>query len=77
VGVVLLLAELALRAVSYAPERYRPFAHVANGRRTLFLDCYPDNPRRYFDIDLRDPAMRARYRAAGVQRVDEVAFRAP
>ena len=77
VGAVLLVGELALRAVSYAPERYRPFAHVANGRRTLFLDCYPDNPRLYFDTDLRDPATRSHFRAAGIQRVDEIAFRAP
>jgi len=29
----------------------------------LLLDCYPSNPRGYFDIDLRSPAAQARYRA--------------
>lgn len=72
-----LAVELVLRALDYAPESYGAFAHVANGRRTLFLDCYPDNPRGYFDTDLRDPAVRDRYRAWGFQRVDAVAFRAP
>ncbi len=75
--VFLLLAELVLRAIGYGPESYGALAHVANGRRTLFLDCYPDNPRGYFDIDLRDPTTRARYKELGVQRVDAVAFRAP
>jgi len=73
----LLLAELALRALGLAPESYAPFAHVANGRRTLLLDCYPDNPRGYFETDLRDPATRERFRAEGIARVDAVAFRAP
>jgi hypothetical protein len=72
-----LLGEVALRLLGYAPESHGALAHVANGRRTLFLDCYPDNPRGYFDIDLREPATRARYRRQGVQRVDAVAFRAP
>jgi hypothetical protein len=74
---VALLLEIALRLLGYAPESHGALAHVANGRRTLFLDCYPDNPRGYFDIDLRDPATRERYRRQGVQRVDAVAFRAP
>jgi len=34
-------------------------------------------PRLYFDTDLRDPATRSHFRAAGIQRVDEIAFRAP
>lgn len=74
---VLLFAELALRLAAWSPESHRPFAHVANGRRSLFLDCYPDNPRGYFTTDLRDPATRARFREAGVSRVDAIAFRAP
>jgi len=41
------------------------------------LDCYPTNPRGYFDVDLRDERTRARYRDVGVARVDEVAPRAP
>ena len=73
----LLAMEAALRVIGYAPESYPALGHVANGRRTLSLDCFPSNPRRYFDIDLRDPATRARYQELGVQRVDAVAFRVP
>jgi hypothetical protein len=73
----LLVMEVALRAVGYTPESYPALGHVANGRRTLSLDCFPSNPRRYFDIDLRDPATRARYKEEGVQRVDAVASRVP
>ncbi|MGH7534309.1 MAG: SGNH/GDSL hydrolase family protein, partial [Gemmatimonadales bacterium] len=35
------------------------------------------NPRRYFDIDLRDPATRERYRGMGVSRVDRMLPRTP
>ena len=56
----LLLAELALRAVGYAPRTFRHTERVANGRRTLLLDCYPTNPRGYFDIDLRDEKVRVK-----------------
>jgi hypothetical protein len=75
--VAALLGEAGLRLAGWAPPSYGALAHVANGRRTLFLDCYPDNPRGYFDVDLRDEATRERYRRQGVSRVDEVAFRAP
>jgi lysophospholipase L1-like esterase len=72
-----LVAEVALRLLGYTPERRGALAHVANGRRTLFLDCYPDNPRGYFEIDLRDANVRERYRRRGITRVDDVAPRAP
>jgi len=68
----LLLAEAALRAIGYAPTTFRHTERVANGRRTLLLDCYPTNPRGYFDIDLRDTDTRRRYREQGLLRVDEV-----
>jgi lysophospholipase L1-like esterase len=73
----LLLAEGAVRALGLTPRRLANTARIGDARGRLRLDCYPDNPRGYFDIDLRDPATRARYREQGVGRVDAVAARAP
>jgi lysophospholipase L1-like esterase len=77
IGLTLLAAELALRALGYAPEAHRHTERIANGHRTLLLDCYPTNPRGYFEIDLRSRETRARYRGQGVARVDEVAEQTP
>ena len=57
-------------AVQAPGELYSP-------RERLFLDCYPSNPRGYFDIDLRAAEVRRAYEARGVAGVDEVAARAP
>jgi hypothetical protein len=73
----LLAVEAALRIVGYAPERYAPVAQVSDRDHTTLLDCYPTNPRRYFDIDLRDPATRARYAEVAPHRLDAVVRRAP
>jgi lysophospholipase L1-like esterase len=51
--------ELALRYVGYSPVVAT--SREVNGDGPLLLDCYPSNPRGYFDIDLRDPAARERY----------------
>jgi hypothetical protein len=50
---------------------------MANARWTLLLDCYPTNPRGYFDIDLRQPASRELYFSVAPLRFDAVARRAP
>jgi lysophospholipase L1-like esterase len=75
--VVLLLAEVALRAIGFAPERYKSLARLAAGDGRLLLDCYPTNPRGYFDIDLREPAARERYSFLAPHRFEAVAHRAP
>ena len=77
VVVVLLLAEAAFRLLGFLPERYRATARMANARWTLLLDCYPTNPRRYFDIDLREPGNRDKYFGVAPLRFDTVAQRAP
>jgi lysophospholipase L1-like esterase len=41
------------------------------------LDCYPSNPRGYFDLDLRDPATLARFSGARVRRVETCMEEAP
>jgi lysophospholipase L1-like esterase len=74
---VALAAEGALRALSWTPERHRAPAHVYAAGQRLMLDCFPTNPRGYFDVDLRDPAVRARYEGQGLPRLGAVARRAP
>ncbi|HET6899254.1 MAG TPA: SGNH/GDSL hydrolase family protein [Vicinamibacteria bacterium] len=75
--VVALAAEGALRFSGYVPARSQGPGELYGARERLFLDCYPSNPRGYFDVDLRQPAVRAAYAARGVAGVDAVAARAP
>jgi hypothetical protein len=75
--VVALAAEAGLRLFGYAPARSQGPGELYGARERLFLDCYPSNPRGYFDIDLRRPDVRRDYAARGVAGVDEVAARAP
>ncbi len=64
-------AELALRALDVAPSRYAHPWHLETEDKRLGLDVYPDDPRGYFPIDLRDDATRARWAARGLAEVDE------
>jgi len=77
VAFTLLLAEGALRVIGYGPAIFPHTNRIANRGRTLLLDCYPTNPRGYFDIDLRDAATFERYRAAGLARLEEAARHTP
>jgi hypothetical protein len=72
-----LAAEAALRLAGYSPARTQAPGELYSPRERLFLDCYPTNPRGYFDIDLRRPEVRRAYDGLGVVGVDEVATRAP
>ena len=72
-----LAAEAALRLAGYSPARTQAPGELYSPRERLFLDCYPTNPRGYFDIDLRRPEVRHAYDGRGVIGVDEVATRAP
>lgn len=74
---VSLAAEGALRALAWTPERHRAPAHLYATRERLMLDCFPGNPRGYFDVDLRREDVRRRYEAAGMPRLAAVARRAP
>jgi hypothetical protein len=74
---VALAAEGALRLAGYTPARSQGPGELYGARERLFLDCYPSNPRGYFDVDLRQPAVRDAYAARGVAGVDAVAARAP
>ncbi len=73
----LLVGEAALRLLGVTPERFLMTGRMANARWTLLLDCYPTNPRGYFDIDLRLPESRERYLSVAPLRFDTVSQRAP
>ncbi len=76
-AVTLVAAELALRAGGYVPHRLRATARLVDARWRVLLDCYPTNPRGYFDLDLRSPATRDRYFHLAPHRYDQVAQRDP
>jgi hypothetical protein len=69
--------EAALRLAGYTPARFQSPGELYSPRERVFLDCYPTNPRGYFDVDLRDPAARRHYEALGVRDVALMAERAP
>jgi len=72
--VTLLVMDAALGVVSAAHSLP---VHLSNRRVSIALDCYPSNPRGYFDVDLRDPVRRDGYDARHVRGLDEAWSRAP
>jgi len=75
--ITLLAAEGALRLAGYAPASFQHTNRIANRGRSVLLDCYPSNPRGYFDVDLRDPATLEKYRGLGLARLDDAARHTP
>jgi lysophospholipase L1-like esterase len=70
--VFLLLLESAFRL---AGDRLRPelaSRRIFDGHWTTLLDCYPSNPRGYFDIDLRTKENDAKYRRLAPHRFDAI-----
>jgi lysophospholipase L1-like esterase len=78
-SVLLVLAgvEGALRLVQYTPRKFRAAARLVDPRWRLLLDCYPSNPRGYFDIDLRQPQSRERYAHLAPLRYESLVRRTP
>jgi len=73
-----LALEVTLRLSGYRAAHERAAARLIDDPRTTLLDCYPSNPRRYFDIDLRTPRERERYRRmVARRRFEAVSERAP
>jgi hypothetical protein len=70
-----LAGEAALRIAGWKPDRFRTPLVLNHQKKRLLLDCYPENPRRYFPLDLRDPATRQRY--AELPGLGAAAERAP
>jgi len=73
VTLVFLGLEATLRVAGFAPDRERAVRRMVNARWTTLLDCFPSNPRGYFDIDLREPENDARYRGLAPYRFDAIA----
>lgn len=73
----LLIGELVLRVAGYAPERFKSTARLVSADERTLLDCYPSNPRDYFDIDLRTQVARERFHRLAPRRYEAVAARAP
>lgn len=73
----LVALEAALRLAGFAPERQFASRRMVDTRWTTLLDCYPSNPRGYFDIDLRRPQSRTRYYRIAPRRFDQIAMRHP
>jgi lysophospholipase L1-like esterase len=76
-GVVLVGLEAALRLTGFAPEKEQAVRRMVDARWTTLLDCFPSNPRGYFDLDLRRPENRARYQHLAPQRFDAIARHHP
>jgi hypothetical protein len=76
-GLAFLVPETALRLAGYVPARVPATGRMANPRWTMLVDCYPTNPRGYFDIDLRTPPSREKYFGLAPLRFDRLAARAP
>ncbi len=62
----LALGEGGLRVLRL-PRRFARPRHLESADKRAGLDAYPTNPRGYFDLDLRDPAVRAPFERAGVR----------
>ncbi len=80
---VAVAAEGVLRAIDYIPQRHEVRYRVSTRgdleirESATVLDCYPSNPRGYFDLDLRSAAVRERYAARGMAGLDTVAATYP
>jgi lysophospholipase L1-like esterase len=75
--VVLLSLEAALRVTGFASERQQAVRRVVDGAWTQLLDCYPSNPRGYFELDLRRPENDGRFRRLAPRRFDAIARHHP
>jgi lysophospholipase L1-like esterase len=69
----LLLLELVLRGSGVQPGQKLGTRRLVDAHWTRLLDCYPSNPRGYFEIDLRRPEDDAHYRTIAPRRFDGVA----
>lgn len=70
-------AELVLRIAGIEASRWAHANHLESADKRAVVDAYPDDPRGYFDLDLRDAEVRAEWAARGVQRLDAIAERTP
>jgi lysophospholipase L1-like esterase len=72
-----LAVEAVVRIAGLGPERWARPRHLERDDKRYGLDAYPSLPAGAWDVDLRDAAVRARWRALGVHGVDAAARRTP
>jgi lysophospholipase L1-like esterase len=72
-AVALLVLELVARATGLLAPPEPAVRRMVDARWTTLLDCYPSNPRGYFEINLRQPAAAERYRGIAPHRFAEIA----
>lgn len=72
-----LAAEAVVRVAGLGPERWARPRHLERDDKRFGLDTYPALPAGAYDVDLRDAAARARWRALDVPGVDAAARRTP
>ena len=70
---VLVFVELALRVVGFAPERHLATRRIVDAGWTRLLDCYPSNPRGYFESICASPEAHDRYFPIAPLRFDAIA----
>ena len=73
----LVVAEVILRVAGIGPLRWGRPRFLEHPDKRFALDAYPDDPRGYFDVDLSDPAVRARWTERGVPGVERAASATP
>jgi hypothetical protein len=72
IAVAFVLLEGVFRIAGVRAEAEPASRRIFDGGWTTLLDCYPSNPRGYFDIDLRLPQNDARYRHLAPHRFDAI-----
>jgi lysophospholipase L1-like esterase len=73
----LIVADLVLRVLGIAPERYAQPRHLESADKRAGVDAYPDDPRDYFPLDLRDEVTRESLANSGIPDLDRHADRTP
>jgi len=68
-----LLLEVVARTTALMTPPEPAVRRMVDARWTTLLDCYPSNPREYFEIDLRQARNAERYRPLAPYRFDDVA----
>jgi lysophospholipase L1-like esterase len=76
-GAILFTVGAVDAALAVVSAAHATPVHLSNRRVSVALDCYPSNPRGYFDVDLRDPEQRRGYDTRHVRGVEDAWPRVP
>lgn len=73
----LLLVEIGLRVLDIGPTRWAHPWHLESADKLHGVDVYPDDPRGYFEVDIREESVASQLIADGVPEVRERAEATP